>query len=110
MFNPQTYQIEEEIGDYEIVHQPDKDGCYGYWFLRNWKTGMDTGVFYMTREAATIAAAELHEIDLRKVDKEKARREKRNAAARKRRAVLDDVYDSVGMKRVRGARGGIYYE
>lgn len=39
-------------------------------------------------------------------EKELAKRKKRNAA----RKAVDDAYKSCGMKKVRGALGGTYYE
>lgn len=42
--------------------------------------------------------------------KEHARNVKRRAANRGRYAAMKDVYDSLGMKRVRGGLGGTYFE
>lgn len=36
--------------------------------------------------------------------------DKRNARARRNRAAMNAALDSVGMRRVRGAVGGVYYE
>lgn len=79
----------------DALHQLDQD-------LRNKgtcrKCGKPTSGFIpagMTREQARICDCE-----------ERAKREKRNASARARR----QVYADLGLKRVRGSLGGIYYE
>jgi hypothetical protein len=38
------------------------------------------------------------------------RKERRRVAAKRRRQATRDVYASLGMVRVRGALGGVYYE
>lgn len=37
-------------------------------------------------------------------------RKRRNALAREARRTRDEVYSSLGMRKVRGAMGGTYYE
>lgn len=37
-------------------------------------------------------------------------RRKRNTKARRNRKAINDVMESLGLKRVRGAMGGVYYE
>lgn len=43
-------------------------------------------------------------------EKPKRRGKKRNARARANRRAINDAMDSLGLKRVRGAMGGVYYE
>lgn len=38
------------------------------------------------------------------------KRAERNRKARERRRAIHDIMDSLGLKRVRGAMGGVYYE
>lgn len=43
-------------------------------------------------------------------EREHDKRERRNARARRNRAALKDAMDSIGVKRVRGALGGVFWE
>jgi uncharacterized Zn finger protein (UPF0148 family) len=61
-------------------------------------------------EIATKAGENLCTLCERYEDAEPKRRARRNARARMNRRARADVMDSLGLKKVRGAMGGTYWE
>jgi hypothetical protein len=67
--------------------------------------------YFVTLDAANLAASMIFDatgivVGIEAVPSEEEKRAKRNAARRAKHA----AYTSCGMKRVRGALGGVYYE